>query len=161
MNRYDLEVYTYRTYGQTIGWMANVINTSHSNPATKIQGLLYLAYHDMVAPMSFSMDSILIDGYAKPWSALEDYAKRYQAEPERMRMHISQVPCRTAFTLSEVKMLCDTYHNTIQAAARVLVEAGLGEMVYYTSYASGSSAWRHEDSQVATVVVTASGEIKR
>lgn len=74
MNRYQLEVELGRKYGRSIGWMANVINVQHSKPTRKVKGLANLAAQNRVAPGSFTMDWILIDGEAKPWSELEKYA---------------------------------------------------------------------------------------
>ena len=75
MNRWQMETEAHRLYGRSIGWMANVINVSHSRPTAKLRGLLNLAAQDRVAPMAFQMDYILIDGAAVSWSKLEEYSK--------------------------------------------------------------------------------------
>ena len=74
MNRYQMEIELGRKYGQSIGWMANVINCHHRKPTTKVKGLANLAAQNRVAPASFTMDYVLIDGSAVPWSELEKYA---------------------------------------------------------------------------------------
>ena len=75
MTRWQMEHEAHKRYGQSIGWMANVINVSHSRPTAKLRGLLNLAAQDRVAPMAFQMDYILIDGAACHWSELEKFTK--------------------------------------------------------------------------------------
>jgi hypothetical protein len=72
-----LELALHRDFGRSIGWMGNVILVSHSSPVKKLKGLYALARENRVAPMSFSMDYILIDGSASRWSDLEKFAKNY------------------------------------------------------------------------------------
>lgn len=148
MNRYELEVFAHRRYGQAIGWMCNVINNGHSNPTTKIKGLIFLAFHDRVCPLSFSMDQILIDGYAKPWSELERYAQRFSEDEVNMRMHLNELPGKSAYDIYDAKLWQDSYHSCIQEAAIHLVD--LEERIYgsylcHTSYMDGSSIWQSED----------------
>lgn len=158
MNRYELEVYAHRTYGRTIGWMANVINTSMTNPTAKIKGLLYLAHHDAVSDMTFAMDRILIDGHSVPWIELEKYADRYSEDPEQMRMHISQVFSKTVYSLAEAKMHLDRYHQNIQVAAMALLEyrekgtafPTYGEYVYLGTNASDTTLWRSPEGSTIT-----------
>lgn len=154
MNRYELEVFANQRYGKTIGWMCNVINTSHSNPTTKIKGLIFLAFHNRVCPLSFSMDQILIDGYAKPWSELERYAQRFSEDEINMRMHLNDLPGKSAYDIYYAKLWQDSYHSCIQEAAKALVDRwknltldcpSYGSYIYHTSYMDGSSIWQSED----------------
>lgn len=68
-----LEHEAHQRFGQTIGWMANVINVSHSMPVAKIRGLIALAEIGAVSTVPFSMDFILIDGKSVRWIELENY----------------------------------------------------------------------------------------
>ncbi len=72
-----LEHEIHQCYGKSIGWLANVLLVSSSNKVARLKGLAALAERRRVAPMPFSMDLILIDGKAKPWSELEKYTKLY------------------------------------------------------------------------------------
>lgn len=72
--RFVMEHELHQRFGRTIGWMANVINVQQSNPTKRIKGLARLAAEDRVTTCSFTMDYILVDGAAVPWSALEQYA---------------------------------------------------------------------------------------
>lgn len=154
MNRYELEIFAHQRYGRIIGWMCNVINVSYSNPATKIKGLLFLAFHDRVCPLSFCTEQILIDGAARPWSELERYAARFSEDEVNMRIHLSELDSKSAYNIYDGKFWQDSYHLAIQEAAKFLVDLEerlapigplYGSYIYHTSYQDGSSVWQSED----------------
>lgn len=64
MNRFQKEVCLGRTYGSSIGWLANVINCHHRNPMAKLKVLENLARQDRIAPSGSDMDLVLVDGVA-------------------------------------------------------------------------------------------------
>ena len=72
MNRYQIEIYLHRNFGSSIGWLANVINVHSRKPMAKIQMLLALAADNRVAPASFTMDYVLVDGTAVQLGTLEN-----------------------------------------------------------------------------------------
>jgi len=151
MNRHQLEVHAHKLYGHTISWMANVANTMR-NPTTKIKGLLFLAYHNRVAPCSGTIDLILIDGSAVAWAELEQYARCYNDDPEQMRMHISQVPSKRAIDLKEEKLHLDDYHQIILSAANAICaldkpdsEPVYGFYRYLGTNSVGTTLWRHPE----------------
>lgn len=83
LNRYEIEVYLHKNFGHSIGWLANVINVHHRKPMAKIQMLAALAAEDRVAPASFTMDYVLVDGSAVPFGSLEtavDWVRNEQGE---------------------------------------------------------------------------------
>lgn len=82
----QLELEAHQRFGSHIGWMANVINVSHSSPVAKIRGLIALAEIGAVASVPFSMDHVLIDGKAVSWTELENYQPGSQ-QLQKMRRH--------------------------------------------------------------------------
>jgi hypothetical protein len=59
-------------YGQDASFVANLILTQHSKPATKLRNVLYLLQSGRsVSTAQFSTDILLVDGVSVPWSALD------------------------------------------------------------------------------------------
>lgn len=168
MNRYELEVFAGKRYGRSIGWMCNVINTGHSSPASKIKGLIFLAFHDRIAPMAYCIDQIMIDGYVVSWSELEKYAGSYREDEEAMLLHIDQLPEKTVHTLYDAKLLKDSYHENIQSAARAIMakaESDMPRFAHYSSftyggqYSSGNSFWSSTDETALAYYDVLTGEL--
>ena len=59
------------------GYLSNVIENNHKNPARKLKGLVNLlkAGHD-VRISEHSIDIVLIDNHKASWIVLEEWAKR-------------------------------------------------------------------------------------
>lgn len=58
------------------GFLANVVLTSHRNPARKLKGLVNLLNAEHSVKTGNQIDNLLIDGYLASWIVLEEWAKR-------------------------------------------------------------------------------------
>src|SRR5712691_7713366 len=61
------------------GFVANVILTSHRNPASKLKGAARLVQRGHTVTLGATIDQLLIDGESTPWSCLEDAASARHA----------------------------------------------------------------------------------
>jgi hypothetical protein len=60
-------------FGPDAAFVANVILTQHSKPATKLRNVLYLLQTGRsVRTGAFSLDTLLVDGKRVPWAALDN-----------------------------------------------------------------------------------------
>ncbi len=57
-----------------VGFVANVILTSHSSPASKLKGAARLVQQGHTVTLGATIDQLVIDGERTPWSCLEDAA---------------------------------------------------------------------------------------
>ncbi len=74
INRFEFENGIAKTFGNTIGFIANVINTSCDNPESKLLGLYNLAKAGEVTTSgNFDIFSVSIKGEIKAISELENY----------------------------------------------------------------------------------------
>jgi hypothetical protein len=56
-------------------FIANVVLCQHSNPARKLKAIANLIQAGHTVSLgSFSIDTLCIDGYVKPWEQLYDHA---------------------------------------------------------------------------------------
>jgi hypothetical protein len=104
----QLEQELHKYFGKSIGWMGNVILVRQSRMTTRLKGLFVLAAQNRVAPLPFSMDYILIDGAAVPWSKLEEYASDYP----KMRKAISRPD--SSLNFADVEKLFDQWSHLIR-----------------------------------------------
>lgn len=94
MNRFERELHLNRVYGQTIGFIANVINLYHERPISKLKVLEELAKENRISTGTYNLDTVLVDGSSAQLSELEKFSKHALPVPNKEALRI-QLKVRT------------------------------------------------------------------